>query len=65
MYIEEFKRYLHDKQLDPLVIEKDIDIIRQFSTFLSDNGGSIKSIEYDSVHDFSEYLIRNGMNSFD
>lgn len=62
MDLEGFKEYLKERKLDTDKINEGIEIIKDFSKFLSK---SIDDATYDDFQYFSAYLIRNNKNTRD
>ena len=65
MQIQGFKEYLQDKDLDSKIIENSLSTLKEFKNFLIKLNKSITKIKYDDLHNFSAFLIENGLNSYE
>ncbi|UCE14796.1 MAG: hypothetical protein JSV04_06340 [Candidatus Heimdallarchaeota archaeon] len=65
MEFEDFKSYLHEKNLDEEKIASAVRIVTEFNNSLSHLNRSAESATYNDLHHFSDHLIENKKNSYD
>ena len=65
MQIEDFRKFLEKRKLEPKVIENSLKIVKECESFLSNMGKTFLNNEVEDVHVFSSVLIEKEKNTYE
>ena len=65
MNLDRFKQYLQKQNLDENKIDNAMEVLKEFSEFISKQNGSLEKATYNDLHRFSSYLVANKRNSYE